>query len=131
MKRCRKDFGTEGENKAADFLKQKGYEWVAQNVYTRFGEIDVIVSQNQTLVFVEVKTRTPASAARLGRGSQAVDKTKQTRISRSAAVFLDEHPAFDDYTFRFDVVEVYQGVNGTWKIHHIEDAFDCVNGIYL
>ena len=131
MRLSRKAFGTEGERLAADYLIKKGYTLVAQNFYTRFGEIDLIVSRSGELIFVEVKTRTPDSAARFGRASSAVDHRKQTRISRSAAVFLEQNPGYSDVNYRFDVIEVYRGVGDHWDVRHIEDAFSCVNGIYI
>lgn len=131
MRLSRKAFGTEGERIAALHLEKKGYTVVSRNFYTRFGEIDLIVSRPGELIFVEVKTRTPDSAMKFGRGALAVDHRKQTKISRSAAVFLEQNPKYADFTYRFDVVEVYRGVGDHWDVRHTEDAFDPVNGIYI
>jgi len=49
--------GKKGENYASSFLLQKGYFVITQNLYTRYGEIDIVASKNEYLVFVEVKTR--------------------------------------------------------------------------
>ncbi len=131
MRQSKKLFGTEGERCAAAYLEKKGYKTIAQNFYTRFGEIDLIVARGNLLIFVEVKTRTAASAAKFGRGAQAVDRKKQEKISRSAAVFLEQNPQFGGSDYRFDVVEVYRGESLDWDVRHTEDAFGCVNGIYI
>jgi len=49
--------GQKGEDYAAMFLQKNGYTVIHQNLYTRYGEIDIVAHKNSTLVFVEVKTR--------------------------------------------------------------------------
>ena len=131
MKPSKRVFGTEGEFLAARYLEKQGYTLVAQNFYTRFGEIDLIVLREGVLVFVEVKTRHTDCAVRFGRGSLAVDRKKQEKISRSAAVFLEQNEQYADADYRFDVVEVYCGETMHHEIRHTEDAFDCTSGIYI
>ena len=57
MKSEKKSLGDWGENKAAEFLKQKGYQILCQNYRTPFGEIDIIALKKEILFFIEVKTR--------------------------------------------------------------------------
>ena len=58
----KRKIGQDNENAAAEYLKQQGYEILAQNFYTRMGEIDLIARDDEYLVFVEVKYRRSASA---------------------------------------------------------------------
>src|SRR5213596_1717734 len=94
--------GAQGETLACRFLRRKGYKILYRNFKGHSGgEIDVVCRHNDTLVFVEVKTRTRED---FGRPLEAVDRAKQKRISRGALAWLRmlENP---DILFRFDVVE--------------------------
>ena len=110
-----KNMGLWGENKAVEFLKAKNYTILARNYHSRFGEIDIIASKNNYIIFVEVKTRTNE---KYGRASEAVNKIKKIHMKKSAAIFLKENN-FSRFTIRFDVIEVYM-INGKCKINHIK-----------
>ena len=69
----RKKLGYEGENTAREYLVSKGYSVIASNYTVRGGEIDIIVTDGKSLVFVEVKTRKNDA---FGRASEAVDSKK-------------------------------------------------------
>lgn len=113
--------GAWGESVSADFLKKKRYKILAMNYRCRFGEIDLIVSDKNYLVFVEVKLRKSDSFAS---AHEFVDHHKQNRIRTTAEFFLSEYQT--KLQPRFDVIEIYapEGVH-TQKpvIHHMEDAF--------
>ena len=84
------------------------------------GEIDIVCRDNDTLVFVEVKTR---GREDFGRPFEAVDREKQKRISRGALAWLRmlDNP---DIFFRFDVVEVIIAVDGAKpRVELIKNAF--------
>ena len=110
-----KNMGLWGEDKAVEFLKAKNYTILARNYHSRFGEIDIIASKNNYIIFVEVKTRTNE---KYGRASEAVNKIKKIHMKKSAAIFLKENN-FSRFTIRFDVIEVYM-INGKCKINHIK-----------
>ncbi len=113
--------GAWGEEKAAEYLRKKGYRLVASRFRTRFGEIDLILSNRRYLIFAEVKLRKNAEFA-LAR--EYVDRRKQERLRRSAEIYLAENPT--ELQPRFDVIEIYapQGVDTAKpKIVHLEDAF--------
>lgn len=93
--------GAAGEVIAARFLRNKGYAILAANVHSRFGEIDIIAADPPYIAFVEVKTRSEDS---LYAPREAVTQGKQARILRTAALYLQQHPA--DLQPRFDVIEV-------------------------
>ena len=113
--------GAWGETLAATYLKNKKYRLIAMNYSCRFGEIDLIVSDRQYLVFVEVKVR---KSDRFARAADFVDYHKQNRIRTSAQLYLSQNPT--RLQPRFDVIEIY-APNGTMtthpEIHHLEDAF--------
>src|SRR6266536_4997850 len=95
--------GARGETLACRYLKRNGYKVLFRNFRGRSGgEIDVVCRDNDTLVFVEVKTR---AAEDFGRPFEAVDRAKRKRISRGGLAWLRmlDNP---DILFRFDVVEV-------------------------
>ena len=111
----KRKFGIIGEKIAQKYLKDNKYEIIENNYYTRNGEIDIIASKNNYIIFVEVKTRTNE---KYGKPSEAVNKIKNIHMKKSAAIFLKENN-FSRFTIRFDVIEVYM-INGKCKINHIK-----------
>jgi len=112
--------GARGEKLARRYLRRNGYKVLFRNFRGRSGgEIDIVCRDNDTLVFVEVKTRTRED---FGRPVEAVDRQKQKRISRGALVWLRmlDNP---DILFRFDVVEVIVADNAKPRVELIKNAF--------
>lgn len=114
--------GRWGEGVAADYLRRRHYTIRAANYRCRLGEIDLIAENRRFLVFVEVKMRKSASFAQ---ALEYVDRRKQERIKKTAALYLAQLEQCDKQP-RFDVIEVY-APEGTQtvkpKIIHLEDAF--------
>lgn len=121
--RSRTELGAEGEARAADFLRRRGYRIVARNVRADRVEIDLIAQRGAQIVFVEVKTRTSRS---FGGGEEAVDERKRARLVRGAAAWLHANAA-RARRVRFDVI-VCEADAATpaaaWPVRHIEAAFD-------
>ncbi len=113
--------GAWGEALAARYLQKKHYKVVATNYRCRYGEIDLIVSNKEYLVFVEVKLRKSDAFAA---AYEYVDSYKQERLRTTASLYLSQNPT--DLQPRFDVIEIYapQGT-GTAKprVYHMEGAF--------
>lgn len=113
--------GAWGESLAATYLQKKKYTILACGYRTRFGEIDLIVTNKKFLVFVEVKLR---KSNRFADAKDFVDYRKQKRIRTTAEMYLSQHPT--DLQTRFDVIEIYapEGIE-TQKpeIRHLEEAF--------
>ena len=110
-----------GEALAAEYLRKKHYEIVAQGWRCRFGEIDLIVKNKKFLAFVEVKLR---RSDRFASAMEYVDGRKQDRIRMTASLYLSQNPT--RLQPRFDVIEVYapQGMDTPEpQINHMEDAF--------
>ncbi len=114
--------GSCGEDAACQFLKKKKYRIIERNYKNKFGEIDIIASDKENLIFVEVKTR---SSVEFGNPSQAVNYSKQQRIIRAAKMYLASNPT--ELNIRFDVIEVFAGMLpeefSLDEINHIENAF--------
>lgn len=105
------------------YLAQKGYALVARNYRTRYGEIDLIVSSERALVFVEVKLRRGTG---FGEPLEAVTPRKQAGIRRTAELYLAEKG--EDFVarfqeVRFDVVGILVLGAGRSRVWHVEDAF--------
>lgn len=114
--------GAWGETIAAEYLRKKRYKLVSTNFRSRYGEIDLIVSNRRYLVFVEVKLRKSAAFAQ---AREFVDVRKQERLRTTAAIYLSENPT--ELQPRFDVIEIY-APEGTEtarpEITHLEGAFE-------
>lgn len=115
--------GDRGEDLAVKYLAQKGYALVARNYRTRYGEIDLIVSSERALVFVEVKLRRGTG---FGEPLEAVTPRKQAGIRRTAELYLAEKG--EDFVarfqeVRFDVVGILVLGAGRSRVWHVEDAF--------
>ena len=113
--------GAWGEAQAAEYMRKKGYQLVASSYRSRFGEVDLIVKNKKTIVFVEVKLRKNASFAA---AREYVDRKKQDKLRVTAAMYLSQNEC--DLQPRFDVIEIYapDGVaTARPEIEHMEDAF--------
>ena len=112
--------GTRGEKLACRFLRSNGYKILYRNFHGRSGgEIDIVCRDKDTLVFVEVKTRTRED---FGRPFDAVYPNKQKRIARGGLAWLRllDDP---DILFRFDVVEVVIAKDAQPRLELLRNAF--------
>ena len=107
--------GQWGEQAAADFLVERGYQLIARNVRTPYGEIDLIVSKDGFTVFVEVKART---SARYGPPEVAVTPRKQAHMLACAEHYA-QHNEIDRW--QVDVIAVEEA-QGKPVITHFENA---------
>jgi len=114
-----KELGRKGEEVAFRFLKKKGYKIIEKNYVCKMGEMDIIAREKDTLVFIEVKTRTSMA---FGPPQLAVNSTKQMQLSKVALYFLKEK-RLEDIKARFDVVAILLRPKGE-EIELIKDAFD-------
>ncbi len=119
----KKELGKKGEEIALRFLKKKGYRIIEGNYVCKMGEMDIIAKEKDTLVFIEVKTRT---STKFGPPQLAVHSSKQRQLSKVALNYLNEK-RLKDVKARFDVVAILLEQQGE-KIELIKDAFDLKYG---
>lgn len=112
--------GTQGENLACRFLRKNGYKILYRNFKGRTGgEIDLVCRERDTLVFVEVKTRTSED---FGRPLETIDRDQRNRILRGGLAWL-RLLGDPDILFRFDVVEVVIAKGASPRIEIVRNAF--------
>jgi putative endonuclease len=111
--------GKWGEKLAEDFLIARGYTLVERNARTSYGEIDLVMkSQEGTLVFVEVKTRTTKT---FGHPEESITPQKRMHMINSAEDYILSHPDyFGDW--RVDVLAIYRHGSENTEITWFENA---------
>lgn len=114
------DLGREGERIALALLKERGYRILERNFRTRLGEIDIIASHNNTICFVEVKTR--KSLAR-GVPQESIVPAKRHKLAQVALCYLKKKKLFSQKA-RFDVVAITRSSEGEVQSRLIPDAFE-------
>ncbi len=100
--------GNQAELGARSFLEKQGCQVLVSNFRSKTGEIDLIVIDRATLVFVEVRYRAENSR---GSGAESVTHTKQRRIISTAEYFLVTHPQYRLWPCRFDVISMDAKIN--------------------
>ncbi len=111
--------GSTMEETAKRHLEKKGLQTVAQNFHCKLGEIDLIMRDADTLVFIEVRYRKKHS---FGSPAATVTASKQRKLARAAQLFLQRHRHWRDHTCRFDVVGL-SGEKDNCAIEWIQRAF--------
>jgi putative endonuclease len=115
----RRRLGRLGEEEAARFLEARGFRIIERGFRAMRGEIDIIAWDGETLVFVEVKTRTGPEC---GPPEEAVTPSKQRQIRRIAEAFLYDRGWGSPFC-RFDVVAIDVEADESFTVRHIPDAF--------
>jgi len=112
------ELGRFGEEKAVVYLEEKGYEILHRNY--RFGraEVDIIAKLDDTIVFMEVKTR---SNYVFGFPEESVGNTKRKMMGKAAAAYFYETKS--NSALRFDVLAIFKSKDDKWFYKHFEDAF--------
>ena len=113
------DAGSDAEAHACEYLLAQGLSLLTRNFRSRLGEIDLIMDDGQSLVFVEVRYRRGNA---FGSGAESVNRRKQARITACAQHYLQKNPAALQRPCRFDVVAI-SGAREKPDIHWIRDAF--------
>jgi len=111
--------GALGENAAKRHLKKQGLKFLTANFADKHGEIDLIFRETETLIFVEVKTRTHET---FSRPADAVDRDKQRRLFKTANTYLRKIN-YPEVYHRYDIVEVILTDGKVSEIRHLPDAF--------
>ncbi len=98
--------GEKAESAALAQLRAAGLTLLARNYLARGGELDLVMRDGTTLVFVEVRFRADGSR---GDGLDSVSATKQRRLVAAARQYLADHPRYARWTTRFDAVALGAG----------------------
>jgi putative endonuclease len=118
---ARRALGRRGEQLAAEHFERLGWLILARNHHTRFGELDIVALDGETLVFAEVKT------CRLGRGRpwDSLHERKRSQVRRMAGVWLhDVHPRPRFWAIRCDAIGVVlDDRDALVRLDHLEAAF--------
>lgn len=113
------EIGRRGENAAARYLERCGYEILDRNWKCPAGEADIVARDTDTLVFVEVKTRTNLNK---GLPSEAVDAEKRARYEKIAAWYIRDYE-FIDVPVRFDIIALLVAGEDRALVRHYCNAF--------
>lgn len=112
--------GQQYERTAQHYLEARGLVLLTANYRCRLGEIDLVMLEHCTLVFIEVRFRKSSSH---GSAVATVDRRKQTRIRQAARHFLHTHKRFNDFACRFDVLGIEGHPQQGAVIQWIANAF--------
>lgn len=112
--------GRKAENSALRYLRRQGLRLVTRNYRCRLGEIDLIMHDTNCLVVVEVRYR---NDNRYASAALSVDRHKQAKLLRTAAMFLSNNRKFANHNVRFDVIGFNQSQAGKCTVQWIRDAF--------
>lgn len=115
----RKKSGMDAERTAERFLNRNGLKTLLRNAYCRMGEIDLVMQEQDTIVFVEVRKR---SHSAYGGAAQSVNYRKQRKLIQTARYLMLSHPKWSERPCRFDVIAFEAGsdiTDPTWY----RDAF--------
>lgn len=114
----RQDLGRYGENRAANYLQDRGYEIIDRNWRSREGEVDLVARERDFIVFIEVKTR---NGAGFGHPFEAITKAKVARMRRLAANWCSSKQ-IAGLKVRLDAVSVLIS-GGRVYIEHLKEVF--------
>lgn len=110
--------GKYGEDLAAKYLEDRGYELVARNWRCKLGEIDLVLKDKDKIVFVEVKTR---NGSGYGHPFEAITPLKVSRMRKLAALWCAENQSMDSKV-RLDAIAVLIR-NGKVAVEHLKQVF--------
>lgn len=110
--------GATGENLARALLEHKGYAILESNWRYKRAEVDIIAKDGETLVFIEVKTR---STDAFGKPEEFITPQKESLLVAAASAYMEQ--TGHDWAIRFDIISVIYRSERDYRIEHFEDAF--------
>ena len=116
-----KEVGDRGEILVAQLLQANGWKILETQWRCRWGELDLIACDRQSLLFIEVKTRGDRNWD--ADGSLAITPKKQAKLVKTASIFLSQHPHLATLACRFDVALVRRTGSNFCLQNYIEQAF--------
>lgn len=112
-----RSLGKIGEDKAAKYLRENGYKILDQNNSTKWGELDLIATKNNILIFVEVKLKTTED---FGMPEEMIGKNKLSQVKRTAEMYLLTNPDIAKKYERYQIDAVCI-VEETDRLTHYEN----------
>ena len=114
--------GQQGEDRALQFLQTRGLRLIARNWRWHGGELDLVMLDGDTVVFVEVRARRHAA---WGGAAESIDARKRQRLVNSAALFLQSEARWAKRPCRFDVIAIGPGADASPQaLEWITQAFE-------
>ncbi|WP_269137655.1 YraN family protein [Pseudomonas sp. MMS21 TM103] len=113
--------GKDAEELARLHLQQHGLKLLAQNWSCRRGELDLVMLDADTVVFVEVRYRRHSA---WGGAVESVDARKRDKLTKAAMHFLQQESRWAKHPCRFDVIAINAEGNSTPRLNWIQNAFD-------
>ena len=114
--------GARGEGIAREYLKSKGYDFVASNFRCPLGEIDIIAREGERLVFVEVRTR--RSPGWYGSPEESISKRKRDKLVATAETYIQSYDTPPE-DWRIDLISVRVDSRGAiMLVEHMENAIE-------
>ena len=113
-------FGRKAENLALRYLLKQDLTLLERNFRSRFGEIDLIMQQNNTIIFVEVRARKTDTFLH---PAESIDYRKRARIRKTSQVYMHKTAAWNRFDMRFDVIALTGSTGPGMKIDWIKAAF--------
>ena len=111
------ELGKWGEDLAAEYLKEKGYEIIERDWKSGHHDLDIIAKDGSTLVVVEVKTR---RSRFYGDPEEAVDYRKRQSLQSAINHYVKSH--YGSRHLRFDIISIVGTIGSTPEIDHIKDV---------
>ena len=114
--------GQAAENQALEYLQGHGLKLIARNWRCKGGELDLVMLDADTVVFVEVRYRLHAA---FGGALASIDGRKQKRLVHAASLFLLKEPQWGNHPCRFDVVALQGSHHAGKPLQWLKNAFEC------
>ena len=119
-RRRRATLGVQAELRALKHLQENGLELIKRNFHSRFGEIDLVMTETRCLVFVEVRYR---NTSHFATAAESVDRHKRRKLVLAATSYLRFDKRRAEWPTRFDVVALDRFSDGEQRLTWLRDAF--------
>src|SRR5579863_2432902 len=119
-----RDTGIQWENVALEHAQNAGLKLLARNFHCRYGEIDLILRDHDSVVFAEVRYRGDGMH---GGGTASVGAAKRAKLVRTAQIWLQAHPQYAALPCRFDVIGC-AGTGASPQLEWTRNAFEAFSG---
>ncbi len=116
----RAEFGRMAEDMALRYLQKHDLALLARNFRSRFGEIDLIMRENNTIIFVEVRSRKNSAFLH---PVETIDNSKRNKIRKTSQVFMQKTSVLNHCNWRFDVITLIGRSEHGMKIEWFKGAF--------